>query len=196
MSSKKVEKPDTKHTILEATRTLLEDPQAGIPSVGQVANRAGVSRQAVYLHFPSRAELLIEAIRFIDEQHGLPERLESIYQGIDGLSMLERCVEVWGDYLPHIQGIAAALLDMRDSDESVGEAWQETVRCLTEVCRACVERLAREGKLASEWNESQATSLLAGMLSIPCWDELRRAGWDTETYIRNMKLATRKALVQ
>ncbi|MCB1139540.1 MAG: TetR/AcrR family transcriptional regulator [Leptospiraceae bacterium] len=196
MSSKKVEKQDTRRTILEAARDLLENPQSGIPSIGQVATRAGVSRQAVYLHFPSRAELLIEAIRFIDEEHGLPGRLEGIYSEKNGPSMLDRCVEVWGEYLPHIQGISAALLEMRDSDESVAEAWQETVRCLSEVCRDCIRRLASEGKLASDWDESRATSLMAGMLSIPCWDELRRGGWSTETYVMNMKLAVRRVFVR
>ncbi|MEQ8352391.1 MAG: TetR/AcrR family transcriptional regulator [Leptospiraceae bacterium] len=192
MSSKKEQRNETHLRILEATWKILEMPAAHIPSMSEVARAAGISRQAVYLHFTSRAELLISTIQFIDERQGLPERLAQIYECESAIDMLDRCVEIWGAYLPEIKGISAALIQLRDSDPEVLEAWNETVRCLTEVCKDCISRLSKEGLLARDWTASRATAMFAGLLSIPAWDELRRAGWSNRDYISNLKLTARR----
>ena len=179
-------------SILEATRQILDSPKPRVPSMSEVAKAAGISRQAVYLHFASRAEVLIAAIRYIDERQGLPARLARIYESQNSTQMLDRCVEVWGGYLPEIRGIAHVLLQLRDSDSEVLEAWNETVRCLKDVCRDCIKALKTEGRLAEAWTLPLATDMLTGMLSRPCWDELRRLGWNNQQYIKNMKLATQK----
>jgi len=178
--------------ILEATQKLLECSNASVPGMADVAAGAGISRQAVYLHFGSRAELLIETIRFIDERNGLPQRLAAIQSIESGIEKLERCVQVWGDYLPVIQGISRALLMLRDSDPEVMAAWDETVRCLSDVCRDCLVTLKNQGLLSREWTVPRATIMLTGMLSIPCWEELQRMGWSNREYIKNLKLSVRK----
>ena len=43
--------------------------------MGDVAKRAGVSRQAVYDHFGSRAELMVATVRYGDGVLGLNGRL-------------------------------------------------------------------------------------------------------------------------
>ena len=44
-------------------------------SMGDIAKAAGISRQAVYLHFASRTELMIATTNYVDEVKGLNERL-------------------------------------------------------------------------------------------------------------------------
>ena len=192
VSSKKEEKSETRNRILEATQKLLEGPDTSVPGMADVAAQAGISRQAVYLLFSSRADLLIETIRFIDERNGLPERLSALQAIESGIERLDRCVHVWGEYLPEIQGISRALLMLRDSDPEVMEAWDETVRCLSDVCRDCLTTLKNQGLLASEWTVPKATIMLTGMLSIPCWEELQRLGWSNREYIKSLKLSVRK----
>ena len=52
--------PATRARILAAARALLEERPGTGPSMGEVAARAGVSRQALYLHFADRSALLLE----------------------------------------------------------------------------------------------------------------------------------------
>ena len=51
-------RPETRTQILEAARAMFEELGYYGAGLGAVAKTAGVSRQAIYLHFPSKAELL------------------------------------------------------------------------------------------------------------------------------------------
>ena len=51
-------RPQTRIQILEAARAMFEELGYYGAGLGAVAKKAGVSRQAIYLHFPSKAELL------------------------------------------------------------------------------------------------------------------------------------------
>ena len=51
-------RPETRIQILEAARALFEELGYYGAGLEAVAKKAGVSRQAIYLHFPSKAELL------------------------------------------------------------------------------------------------------------------------------------------
>ena len=69
------ENQTTRLRILTATLDLL---QGGSKSVrmSDIARTAGISRQALYLHFSTRAELLIAAARHLDEVNEVDARLE------------------------------------------------------------------------------------------------------------------------
>ena len=51
-------RPETRTQILEAARAMFEEHGYHGAGLEAVAKKAGVSRQAIYLHFPSKAELL------------------------------------------------------------------------------------------------------------------------------------------
>ena len=65
----------TRIKILESARRLLVE--RGYHGVGleEVARDAGVSRQAVYLHFKSKSDLLVEMAKYTDEMVETPELL-------------------------------------------------------------------------------------------------------------------------
>ena len=58
----------TRERILDSTLQLLESGGGSKVRMSDIARQAGVSRQAVYLHYPSRAELLVAATRHLDER--------------------------------------------------------------------------------------------------------------------------------
>ena len=68
-------KPDTRTRILEATVHMLEEQGGRGVRMGDIARESGVSRQAVYLHFASRTELLNAATKFLDERLEVDRRL-------------------------------------------------------------------------------------------------------------------------
>jgi AcrR family transcriptional regulator len=102
--------------------------------MSDVAGAAGVSRQAVYDHFGSRADLMVATVRHGDEALGLDERLRRYRAATGGTERLGAFVEFWGNYVPEIHGIAMALLAARETDEAVAAAWDDRMGVVYEAC--------------------------------------------------------------
>lgn len=162
-----------------------------------VADAAGISRQAVYDHFGSRAELMVATARYGDEVRGLDERLRRYRAASGGVERLEAFVEFWGSYIPEIYGIARALLAARETDKAVAAAWDDRMGVVHEACRNIVERLHRDGRLAPEWSLDEAADLLWTMLSISNWESLTlERGWSNSRYVSRMQELTKRAFVR
>ena len=115
---------DTRTRILEATVGMLEEHGGRGVRMGDIAAAAGISRQALYLHFASRTELLVATTRFVDERLDLEQRLAASRSASSGTQRLARFIEFWGSYIPEIQGVARALLLARDTDDAAAAAWR------------------------------------------------------------------------
>jgi len=83
----------------------------------------GISWQALYLHVDSRTELMVATVEYVDEVKGLNERLKQFKTATTGVELLEMFVDVWGNYIPDIYGLAKALLNTRETDEATVSAW-------------------------------------------------------------------------
>ena len=164
--------------------------------MGDVAKGAGVSRQAVYDHFGSRAELMVATVRYGDGVLGLNGRLRRYRAAGSGVERLETYVEFWGNYIPEIYGIARALLAEREGDEAVAAAWDDRMRAVHDACRDIIERLRRDGTLAPGWPTDEAADLLWTMLSIRNWESLtRERGWSVDHYVDRMQDLTKRVFV-
>lgn len=188
---------DTRIRILEATLLLLESGQAQSVRMTDIAKRAGISRQAVYLHFPTRAALLVATTQYVDELKGVEKRLRASRSAGSGVERLEAYVDAWCSYIPEIYGIAKALLAMRDTDAAAAEAWDERMQDMREGCEAAVTALARDALLSEEHSVTESTDLLWTMLSIRNWELLTiDCGWSQERYLRTTKALARRALIK
>lgn len=162
-----------------------------------VADAAGVSRQAVYDHFGSRADLMVATARYGDEVGGLEERLRGYRSAVRGVDRLEAFIEFWGNYIPEIHGIARALLAAREGDAAVAAAWDDRMRVVREACRDIVGRLQSDGMLAPGWSLDEAGEMLWSLLSIGNWENLTlERGWPVGRYVIRMQQLTRRAFVR
>ncbi len=162
-----------------------------------IAEAAGISRQALYLHFGSRTELMIATLRYVDETKGLYDRLNQFNVATTGIARLEASVDVWGHYIPEIYGLAKALLSTRDTDEATAAAWNDSMSCLRDACRQIVDTLEREGNLALGWSRDDAIDMLWTMLSIHNWEHLTiDCNWSTPQYIDWMKTLLKRTFVE
>lgn len=162
-----------------------------------VADVAGISRQAVYDHFGSRAELMVATARHGDEVRGLEERLVRYRAATGGVERLEAFIEFWGNYIPEIHGIARALFAARESDAAVAAAWDDRMRVVQEACRDIVGRLQGDGMLASGWSLEEAGDLLWTMLSIGNWENLTiERGWPVSLYVERMQMLSKRVFVR
>lgn len=162
-----------------------------------VAEAAGVSRQAVYLHFGSRAELLVATARYLDWILGLDDRLLRFRAATSGLERLEAYVEFWGNYIPEVYGMARALLVDRATDEAAAAAWDDRMGAVRASCRDTIEALHRDGMLAPEWSRDEATDLLWTMLSIRNWESLTiECGWTTGQYVSRLQELSKRTFIR
>src|SRR6056297_3698112 len=159
--------PTTRTRILQATRDLLDSNPGTGARMSDIAKRAGVSRQALYLHFPNRTELFIAATRHQDIAHGLHAALDAGICSGRGTDRLSALVAAWGGYIPHIFGMAKTLMVLKETDEEAARAWNERMADFRDACAAVVAALARDGDLVMD--ETEATDLLWTLLSVPTW---------------------------
>ncbi len=187
---------DTRQRILKAAVNRLEAGQGDGVRMADIAKQAGISRQALYLHFATRAELLIATTHYVDELKGVEERLVPSRAARSGIERLDAWIEGWGAYIPEIYAIAKALLAMRDTDEAAAEAWDERMAAMREGCAAAIDALARDKTLSPEHAPDEATDILWTMLSVRNWEQLTMGcGWPQERYIETLKSLARRIFV-
>ena len=188
---------DTKSRILDTTWRLMEAAQGQGVKMSDIARDAGISRQAIYLHFASRTELMIATVSYVDEVKGLEKRLGRFQSARTGIEFIDACVEIWGDYIPEIYGLAKTLMRTRHTDEAAAAAWQGTVNCLRKLCQATIQALKSEGTLANGWSEKEAIETLLTLISIENWEQLTvEYGWSNERYIERMKTLLKRTFVE
>jgi AcrR family transcriptional regulator len=162
-----------------------------------IADGAGISRQAVYDHFGSRARLLVATTHYVDEVRGLRERRRRFQAATTGVEHLEAYVEFWGNYIPEVYGMVKALLAARETDEAAAAAWDDRMGAVRESCRITIEALHRDGMLAPEWSRDEAIDLMWTMLSIRNWEQLTiECGWSIGQYVGRMQNLLKRALVR
>ena len=188
--------PDTRNRILKAALELLEDNPHKETRMSDIAKRAGISRQAVYLHFANRADLLIAATRYLDEITEVDAQLAQSRAAKTGPERLDAFIEAWGAHIPRIYGVAQALLAMKDTDEAADLAWNNRMQAVRHGCAAAVAALERDGVLTSDHSTEQATDILWTLLSVRNWEQLTDdCGWSQADYIKRIKSLARRVLL-
>ena len=187
---------DTRTRILQATWDLLEERRGQGVRMSDIAKRAGISRQALYLHFPTRAELLIATTHYLDDVKGTEARLAPSRAAETGIERLDAFIEAWAAYMPEIYGLAKAFLAMRDTDEAAAAAWDQRMQDMREGCEAAIAALKRDQMLSPAYAPKQATDILWTLLSIRNWEQWTlRCGWSQKRYVTTMKSMARRLLV-
>ena len=156
--------------------------------VSDIAKAAGVSRQALYLHFNNRTALMVATIRYADEVYSFNERLKALQSTSAGIDNLLGLIDLWGKYVPLICGLRHALLDPRAIDEAAAAAWEERMGILRESCRMAINGLVGKGIHRPDMKVKKAADLLWSLLGIELWENLTRdCGWSTTEYIKAMQ---------
>ncbi|GHA18742.1 hypothetical protein GCM10007989_12570 [Devosia pacifica] len=188
---------DTKKKILEAAWQLLEAGGGAGVRMSDIAKAAGISRQAVYLHYPNRADLLMATTRYLDEVKNVDMRLAASRAATSGRERLDAFIEAWGNYIPEIYGVGKALMAMQDSDDEARRAWDDRMRAVRDGCAAAVSAIKADGDLADGLTSDNGTDLLWMLLSVRNWEHLRhQCGWSQKDYISGITALARNALLK
>ena len=185
---------DTRSRIMAAALKLLED--GGKTRMTDIARAAGISRQALYLHFETRADLLIATTRYMDDLNNSDALLAASRAADTGVARLDAYIEAWGNYIPLIYRVARPIMAMAETDDAAKAAWDERMAAMRHGCAAAVDALARDGRLRSEFDAKTATDILWAQLSVPTWVALtQECGWSQADYVGRQKLIAKRLLV-
>jgi len=161
-----------------------------------VAAEAGMSRQSIYVHFRSKARLLLELVDYVDESEGVPSLTNRIETAASGEEALDLFIDLVARVAPRIFRVVAALDAARNEDVIAATAWRDRADRRRQRCRTIVVRLAKEGRLAPELDVATATDLLWTLASLGVWEDLvvtRR--WAGDRYRAHMRRTIRWALL-
>ena len=165
--------------------------------MARVADLAGVSRQALYLHFADRADLLIEVSREADRRVRTPARQRRIDDASSGREALREAVAIQALIKPQLRGIATALDVLRRSDPAAEAAWKEREHARLDRCEQVVRRLHADGDLTPTMNVAVAARCLWAITSQRVWDDLVvDQGWSTSQYRKHLTQLAESALLR
>ena len=174
--------------ILEAARRLFEDKDFISVTLEKVARAAGVSRQAIYTNFGSRAGLLVALVAYVDEIGGLQAKIADVLSTPTAVSALEALVDFRARYTPSIYRLAIHVDAARRFDADAEASWQDRMKLRYAHSRAIAHRLGTEGLLAAGWTEGAAADLIWSMTSIRTYEELViDRGWSLNRYRQRIK---------
>lgn len=190
------EAPDNaRERILEATWQLLEASPDLQVRVADIAAAAGVSRQAVYLHFGGRAGLLLAAVRHRDATE-LPKGFVNAARHGPLPDALAQYVLAWFGYVPHIQPVARLMSAGAQIDPDAKPAWEDRMASLRRLTLTLTERLSAAGMLRPEWTTEAAADWIWHRTHLDGWQHLvGERGWDPTDFARRVAASLERDLL-
>ncbi len=187
----------TRRRILRACVELLEEGAGAGVRMADIAKRAGVSRQALYLHYATRTELLVAMTFYVDDVKESDARLAPSRAATSGRERLDAFVGAWVNYVPDIYPYAWALIAAGDSDEDAQAAWRQRMEDMREGCEAAIAALKKDGDLVRGYSAKEATDLLWTLLQVENYKKLvEDSGWSQAKYAKVMGASARQLFVK
>jgi AcrR family transcriptional regulator len=181
--------------ILEAALTLITRRGDANVTMADVGRAAGVSRQAVYLNFADRGDLMLALVRYADERRGLEGELNKIHTAPSGLAAVRALVALQARTNSEIWAIARAIDAVRRTDAEVENSWQDRLKSRLLGCRQIIARLANDGILRKELKPAAAADILWTVTSLRTWEDLvLQRGWTAVQYEKRVYELLRIAL--
>ncbi|QKW37233.1 TetR/AcrR family transcriptional regulator [Actinomadura sp. NAK00032] len=162
----------TREAALAATREILERDGFEALTMAAVAERAGVSRQGLYLHFSSRGDLVTALFGYMAEQEGLHASLAPVREAPDAVCALRAWARHLASYHPRLIAVDRAIDRVRHTDPDAARHRATVDEKQLGTCRRLAERLAAEGRLAPHWTPGTAADMLWGLIATDVFERL------------------------
>jgi AcrR family transcriptional regulator len=186
----------TRTALLAAARALLEESGFEALTMGAVAERAGVTRRAVYLHFASRATLVDELFDFVSEAEGLAESAAPVWAASDSASALEHWAAHLARFHPQVIELTRAAERLHGNDPGAARHRNRYMREQLAASRRLAAWLERERKLAAPWTIETAADMLFALISTDLLERLLvERGWSQERLVEHLAALLRATFV-
>ena len=173
---------DTRERILMATCKLMDKSRDLHVRVADIADAAKVSRQAVYLHFGNRANLLLAAVQHRDKLTAAGT-IARAARDVPVPGALGEYVRAWFEHIPRIQPIAGLLSAASQTDPEAKVAFEDRMNLLRGFTTVLAERLASARLLKRGWTVAKAADWIWHRTHLDGWRHLvGERGWDAAEY--------------
>ena len=187
--------PQTRTSILDAAWTLLEERGTGV-RIADIAAKAGVSRQTVYLHFGDRASLFVALGDHIDVSFGRDRLRARVFDAATGVESMRRWVQTMSWYTAKIDSVSRILELAGESDEALAAVWKDRMTGRRGHVQRIAERMAAEGQLADGWTADAAADLIFTLTLPGPWRVMTSvAGWSKARYAREITRLLERSLL-
>ena len=167
----------TRERILSAAWQIARERGSVEFTLTEVASLAGVSRQALYLHFDNRAGLLIEMARRIDTRTGFVSRIAATRKR-PALHGFRRVLRLWYDHLDEILPVARALEAAAITGAEGAKAYDDRMQAWRETLRISIAALHDARLLRRAWTVDRATDWVYARTQPAAYEYLvRQCGW-------------------
>ena len=155
----------TRASLLASARAILEEQGFDALTMTAVADSAGVTRRAAYLHFAVRADLVGALFDYVAEVEGLEASIRSVWEAPDAVSALDRWAAHLGRYHPRLLAVDRALQRVRHHDPDAAAHHAHVVAAQLRSCKRLADRLDEEHRLAESWTVATARDMLFALIS-------------------------------
>ena len=161
-----------------------------------VAERAGVTRRALYLHFNRRADLVNALFGYIAETDGLAEATGRVWDAPDSAAALDQWAHLLATYHDLLLANTRAVQREHRLDTDAARHRSRVARAQVANCRRLAGWLDHEGRLAAPWTVATATDMLWALISTDMIERLvvdRR--WSPRRLEQHLALLFRRTFV-
>jgi AcrR family transcriptional regulator len=155
----------THEALLTGARAILEQDGLDALTMTAVAERANVTRRAVYMHFGSRSDLIRALFDHIVAAEGLNESLQRVRDAQDGAAALDEWAAHLARFYPRLLDLDRALRWVWRTDPDAAAHRTRVVAAQLSDCRRLTARLAEEQRLADRWTPGTAADMLFALIS-------------------------------
>jgi AcrR family transcriptional regulator len=167
----------TRERILSAAWQIARERGSVEFTLAEVASQAGVSRQALYLHFDNRTGLLVEMARRADHRSGFISGVAAARKK-PALQGFRQILRLWYGHLDEILPVARALEAAAITGAEGAKAYHDRMQAWRETLRISVAALAEAGLLRRDWTVDQAADWVWARTQPGAYDYLvRQCGW-------------------
>jgi AcrR family transcriptional regulator len=186
----------TRAALLAAGHAILQERGFEALTMTAVADRAGVTRRAVYLHFSTRAELVGALFDYIAGVEGLEESLRRVWEAPDAVSALDEWAAHLARYQPRLLAVDRAAQRVWRQDPDAAIHRQRVVSEKLGNARRLARWLEDEGRLADGWTVEAAGDMLFALISSDVVEALMDdRGWSQRRLARQLGLLFRSTFV-
>jgi AcrR family transcriptional regulator len=170
----------TRSALLKAARDIVEQDGFAALTMTDVADRASVSRRAVYLHFTGRTELLSALYRDLGHTEDLADSLQAVWNCADAVTALSEWARHIARSHPRILAVILAAERARHTDPDAALLWERAQDGWLRGSGRLMRWLASDDRLNAQWTVDRAADMMWALMSPDLLDRLLHRGWSPE----------------
>ncbi|NYJ76502.1 TetR/AcrR family transcriptional regulator [Allobranchiibius huperziae] len=186
----------TRAAILDAAEALFAERGYPASTIAEIARRAGVGTNTVYVGFANKAGIVTALIEQAADAASARASLEDISLATDGDQVIEALAR--GTRMTHerFHDVVTIAFDTANADPLIGHAMQAAIDGYRDRLHAAVTRIRELGALTDALTVPEAVDLLWFYLGLPPWRTVIDMGWTWDRAELFLATGAKRALLR